>query len=86
MRDGGGKSISGIIWLYDVAHIKILTDGFLHLLFIGFAIASKSLLYLEWRVLVDGEIVLASNKNNNAARLGYRDAGSNVLIEEKFFD
>ena len=60
MRDGGGKSIGGIIWFWTSFEIQMELYHVLYLALFGRAVAGQSLFDLVWRVLKNWNIMLLS--------------------------
>ena len=86
MGDSGSESIGGIIGFRNCFEIEILTHHFLHLFFVGAAIAGDGELNFVRSVFKNREIMLLRNQDTNAASLSNRNAGGDVFAEKEFFD
>ena len=84
--DGDGEGVGSIVGLGDGGEIKMEFDHSLDLRLVGLAVAADGLFDLVRGVFVDGEVVLFGNQETDAAGLGDRDAGGDVLLEEEFFN
>lgn len=86
MDDSDGEGVGGVIGLGDGFELEVDADHFLDLWFVGHAVSADSIFNLIWAIFEDGEIVLFCNEKTDAARLGDRDTGSDVLLEKELFD
>ena len=64
----------------------MLLNHFLDLLLLGVAVAGEGFFDLVRSVFVDHETILAGDEEDDAAGLGDRDAGGDVLGEKEFLD
>ena len=84
--DGGGEGVGGVVGFGRGGEVEGAADHFLHLFFVGAAVAGEGLFDLEGGVFGDGEVVLAGDEHGDAAGVGDGDGGGDVLGEEEFFD
>lgn len=86
MGDGGGEGVGGVVGLGDVVEVEVEPNHLLHLVFVGGTVAGDSFFDFVGGVFMDGEVVLATDENDDTAGFGDGDAGGDIFAKKQLFD
>ena len=86
MDDGDGKCVGGIVGLGRSFHVEMQAHHFLHLGFVGVAVAGDGHFDLVRSIFENREAILVGDEQTNAASFCDGNTGSNVLLKKEFFD